>query len=94
MTQISEFSSHYYVIDADVIPYVGDDVVASHELYNGLRWYVDEPLLHVGNSHHWLECESAVPSDTIAIPKSVEHPDEAPVLVAKDEHALPDDRTM
>lgn len=94
MTQISEFSSHYYVLDADVVPYTGDRVVASNELYNGLRWYVDEPLLHVGTSHYWLEGEAAVPADTIAVPNHVDHPDEAPVLVAKDENALPTDEQM
>lgn len=88
MTQISEFSSHYYVIDADVVPYGGDEVVCDHNLYDGLCWYVDTPMVHMGGGHYYLHPEGAVPSDTIAVPSDVEAEGRDSVLVAKSEAAV------
>jgi hypothetical protein len=89
MTAIREFSQSYYIIDADVVSYVGDNVVAGHELYNNLRWYVGEPILHIGNGHYELSQEGAVPAATIAVPDDVSHKEEAPVLVAKPDAKIP-----
>lgn len=86
---IREFSTSYYIIDSDVVEYTGDNVVCGRELYNSLRWYVGDPILHLGNGHYPLEQEGAVPADTIAVPKDVDYKHAAPVLVAKPDAEVP-----
>lgn len=86
---IREFSQSYYIIDTDVVEYTGDDVVCGKELYANLRWYVGDPVLHLGNGHYHLQKQGAVPADTIAVPKDVDHREAAPVLVAKPDAEVP-----
>jgi hypothetical protein len=83
VTTIEEFSSEYYLIDAETVPYPGREVISPHEMYAGLCRYVSEPMIKVGGEHRWLAPEGAVPADTLAIPEYL-YREEEPVLVAKD----------
>lgn len=83
MTTISEFSSQYYVIDPQVIPHGGEYVISNYDMFEGIRNFVGKPIVHVGGGHFDLHPQRAVLADTIAIPKSLTHLEDEPVLVPK-----------
>jgi len=84
---IEEFSHGYWMVDARVLPFGGGEVTVSNELGARLLDYSTRPLLKIGNQHHRVAAESAVPSDVVAVPES-ELPDELhPALLAKHETA-------
>lgn len=84
MTQISEFSSEYFLLDAELLEYPGNAAICGPTLHRGLQRYVKNPVVRVGGEHERLESQTSIPADTVAVPEYMYHTDE-PVLVAKDE---------
>lgn len=83
--RVRPFSTGYFMINARVLDHTGDEIIMPREFYGELRQYNSEPLLKVRNSHYWPRPEKTVPSDTIAIPDTVEAEGAPSILLAKEE---------
>lgn len=85
---IEHFSSAYYMVDAEVVPYNGDEVIAQREFLQDVMEHTRFPLFKIGNGHYWAEPERSVPSQTVAVPDDVQSQHSEPVLVAKNNKAF------
>lgn len=87
MTAIEEFSSEYFIIDAQLLSHPGKRALCDRHLYEGLRRYVSEPVIRVGGEHEWLTAQEAVPAETVVVPEYMYHPDDE-ILIARNEKTV------
>jgi hypothetical protein len=85
---IEDFSSGYYIVDADVVPYGGERVAAADDFFEVLKNKAPYPLLKLDNEHYMVHPQHGIPSETVAVPDYVSAEDAEPVLLAKDGETL------
>lgn len=85
---VNPFSAGYFMIDAEIEEHPGDNVIVPHDFYDELRNFVTAPLLRISEEHYWTHPEWGVPAKTVAVPEEVEHRENDPVLMAKNNTAF------
>lgn len=84
---IEEFSCGYWLVDADIVPFNGDEVTTTHELGREMLGYTSMPLLKIDGKHRRVTTEEAIPANVIAVPHEIEPEQDDHVLLAKQETA-------
>lgn len=78
---IKNFSTKYWMVDADLVPFGGGEVTVSHQMGERLLDFSPQPTLKIGKCHYRVQTEGSIPSDTIAVPEGeLDDPDQTPLL--------------
>lgn len=73
MSEIERYSSEYYILaDTDILAYSGDQIAVGPDLYEYLRSYVRSPMAKISGGHYAIEQEWGIPSETLAVPQSID----------------------
>jgi len=81
---ISEFSSGYYLVNADAVSYTGSSVTVPHDMFGALLEHSRDPLLKLSTGHYRPAPEHGIPAATVAVPDHIDINDKEEVLLAKD----------
>jgi hypothetical protein len=81
MNLVEPFSDRYYVVNAAVEPADTDEAAVSPELFEILTEFEAEPVLRLGNTHHWPARDNDLAIGTVEAPDDTVRGDEPPLML-------------
>lgn len=83
-TTVEPFSAEYVLLpDVEKVTWPRSRVVVPRDLHSQLEARLHRPVMKLGSGHYSLRAENHVPSETVAVPDTIDFEPEPGVLVAR-----------